>query len=130
LKGWGFNISGNGKKRTKEIQEELDSMELLEEQGALSDLQVKKKIEMMVEFLRLMEEEELYWYRRCYETWLLKGDNNSEFFHRIANGSKRRQTIFSLQDGDVLVQGEVMHLSLIIIFGLKKAKSVSKRTLS
>jgi hypothetical protein len=130
LKGWGFNISGNRKKRTKEIQEELDSMELLEEQGALSDLQVKKKIEMMVEFLRLMEEEELYWYRRCYETWLLKGDNNSEFFHRIANGSKRRQTIFSLQDGDVLVQGEVMHLSLIIIFGLKKAKSVSKRTLS
>jgi hypothetical protein len=130
LKGWGFNISGNRKKRTKEIQEELDSMELLEEQGALSDLQVKKKIEMMVEFLRLMEEEELYWYRRCYETWLLKGDNNSEFFHRIANGSKRRQTIFSLQDGDVLVQGEVMHLSLIIIFGLKKAESVSKRTLS
>jgi hypothetical protein len=129
LKGWGFNISGNRKKRTKEIQEELDSMELLEEQGVLSNLQVKKKIEMMVEFLRLMEEE-LYWYRRCYETWLLKGDNNSEFFHRIANGSKRRQTIFSLQDGDVLVQGEVMHLSLIIIFGLKKAKSVSKRTLS
>jgi predicted RNA-binding protein with EMAP domain len=129
LKGWGFNISGNRKKRTKEIQEELDSMELLEEQSVLSNLQVKKKIEMMVEFLRLMEEE-LYWHRRCYETWLLKGDNNSEFFHRIANGSKRRQTIFSLQDGDVLIQGEVMHLSLIIIFGLKKAKSVSKGTLS
>jgi hypothetical protein len=37
---------------------------------------------------------------------LLKGDNNSEYFHRVANGRKRRQTIFSLLDGDVSVQGD------------------------
>jgi hypothetical protein len=36
---------------------------------------------------------------------LLKGDNNTEFFHRIANGRKRRQTLFSLQDGGTTVVG-------------------------
>jgi hypothetical protein len=80
LKGWGYNLSGNRKRRTKKIQEELASLELLEEQGALSDLQVKKKIDLKVEFFMLMEEEELYWFRGCHETRLLKCDNNSEFF--------------------------------------------------
>jgi hypothetical protein len=56
----GYNIFGNRKRRAKEIHEELASMELLEEQGALCDLQIKKKIEMKVEFLRIMEEEELF----------------------------------------------------------------------
>jgi hypothetical protein len=79
---------------------------LFEEHGALSDLQIKKKIELKVKFFGLMEEEELYWFRRCHETWLLKCGNNSEYFHRIANGRKRRQTIFSLQDGVVSIQGD------------------------
>jgi hypothetical protein len=36
---------------------------------------------------------------------LLQGDNNTEFFHRIANGRKRIQTIFSLQYGSLDVVG-------------------------
>jgi hypothetical protein len=36
---------------------------------------------------------------------LLKGDNNIEYFHRIANGGKRKQTIYSLQNGDNIVEG-------------------------
>jgi hypothetical protein len=47
-----------------------------------------------------MDEEELHWYKRSYENWLLKGDNNTEFFHRIASGKRRKQTLFSLMDGD------------------------------
>jgi hypothetical protein len=35
----------------------------------------------------------------------LKGDNNTEFFHRIANGKKRKQTLFFLMDGDIHVVG-------------------------
>jgi hypothetical protein len=53
----------------------------------------------------ILDEEELYWFKRCNETWLLKGDNNTEFFHRIANGNRRKQSIFSLQDGDEVISG-------------------------
>jgi len=42
-----------------------------------------------------MEEEESYWYKRSNSMWLLKGDNNTAFFHRMANGKKGR-TRFSL----------------------------------
>jgi hypothetical protein len=37
---------------------------------------------------------------------LLKGDNNTEFFHRDANGKRRKQTIFTLKSGDRIVTGD------------------------
>jgi hypothetical protein len=77
FRGWGYNLSGIRKKRTKEIQEELATLEFLEEQESLSENQIKWKIELKVEFFHLMEEEELFWFKRCHETWLLKGDNNT-----------------------------------------------------
>jgi hypothetical protein len=77
FKGWGYNLSGIRKKRTKEIQEELATLEFLEEQGSLSESQIKRKVELKVKFFQLMEEEELFWFKRFHETWLLKGDNNT-----------------------------------------------------
>jgi hypothetical protein len=66
---------------------------------------VKKKVELKAELLHIFEEEELYWFKRSHENWLLKGDNNTEYFHRIANGEKRKQTIYFLKDGDQIVLG-------------------------
>jgi hypothetical protein len=39
------------------------------------------------------EEEEMYWFKRAHEKWLLEGDNNTEYFHMIANGRKRKNSI-------------------------------------
>jgi hypothetical protein len=41
--------------------------------------------------MRLIEEEELYWHKRSNENWLLKGDNNTGYFHRKANGKKKEK---------------------------------------
>jgi Skp family chaperone for outer membrane proteins len=34
-----------------------------------------------------------------------KGDNNTEFFHRVANGQRGKKTIISLQNGEEIIQG-------------------------
>jgi hypothetical protein len=65
----------------------------------LSSDQIRKGGILKAELLKILDEEELYWFKRCHETWLLKVDNNTDFFHRMINGRKRKQTIFSLQDG-------------------------------
>jgi hypothetical protein len=39
-------------------------------------------------------EEELYWHKRFNENWLLKGDNNTSYFHRKANGKKEKIPFF------------------------------------
>lgn len=35
----------------------------------------------------------------------MKGDQNTAYFHRIANGRKRKNTIHNLKDGDVNIEG-------------------------
>ena len=37
---------------------------------------------------------------------MLKGDCNTAFFHRVANGKKRKNTIFSLNHKDQVIEGD------------------------
>ena len=41
-------------------------------------------MDIQSQILLLLEEEELYWFKWSHEKWLHEGDNNTEFFHRIA----------------------------------------------
>jgi hypothetical protein len=87
----------------------------MEEENSLIAVQYMRKSELQYENMRLLEEEELYWYKRSHEEWLLKGDN-TEFFHRIANGKKRKNTIFSLQGEGGVVEGDENLVSLATNF--------------
>ena len=64
--------------------------------------------------VKLYEVEEIYWQKRGGEKWILQGDSNSSFFHKCANGRKRKKAIFSLEDRDkVLTEKEELkkHIS-------------------
>jgi hypothetical protein len=80
-------------------------LEELEERGPLSAAECENKIRWKAELLQILEDEELYWFKRRHETWLLRGDNNTKYFHLIANGRKRKQIIFSLKNGASTVRG-------------------------
>jgi hypothetical protein len=67
--------------------------------------QAKRKIQIQEELLHLLKKEEAFWKQRSKEQWLLQGDNNTGYFRRIANGSKRKRTMFSLKNGDENIQG-------------------------
>jgi mannosylglycoprotein endo-beta-mannosidase len=79
-----------GKKRNY-ISEELVQIESLEEAGTLNFEQLARKVWLLKEYLLLLDQEESYWVNRCHENWLLKGDNNTSYFHKIANGRKRKK---------------------------------------
>jgi hypothetical protein len=61
----------------------------MEEVNMLDGDQIRKKSLLMSKLLKMLEEEH-YWFKRCNESWLLKGDNNTKFFHRVANGRRRK----------------------------------------
>ena len=69
----------------------------MEELSCLSTKNLDKKTFIQTELQKIQEEEEEYWHKRSNLNWLLKGDNNTDYFHKIANGKKRKNTIFSLQ---------------------------------
>lgn len=78
----------------------------LEEENILTLEQIHSKATVQSEILKMLEDEELYWFKRSHSTWLHKGDNNTEFFHRIANGRKRKNTIIYLSDGVNKIEGD------------------------
>ena len=56
--------------------------------------------------MSLLDQEEAYWHKRCHEEWLLKGDNNTKYSHKIANGRKRKNTIISLDKDGLIIEGD------------------------
>ena len=50
----------------------------------------KRKMQLQREMLIMLEEEELYWFKRSHERWFHEGDSNTKFFQRIANGERGR----------------------------------------
>jgi mannosylglycoprotein endo-beta-mannosidase len=95
LKGWGQSLKGHTRKYKNILKGELEILEKEEEVRSLDADKLNRKTFIQSELLRLLEEEESYWHKRSNSMWLLKGDNNTAFFHRVANG-KKGTTLFSL----------------------------------
>jgi hypothetical protein len=88
-------LSTHTRKYKNILKGELEILEKEEEVRSLDADKLNRKTFIQSELLRLLEEEESYWHKRSNNMWLLKGDNNTAFFHRVANG-KKRKTLFSL----------------------------------
>ena len=107
-------MQGELRKKKKELQIELSTLEELEEISTLSRGQIMRKQWVICENLKLLEQEEVCWLQRSHETWLLKGDSNTEYFHKCANGRKRKNLVISLEkDGELMY---FRYLSLSILF--------------
>jgi hypothetical protein len=63
-------------------------------------------MQLINENLKLLDQEETYWFSRCHEQWLLKEDNNTSYFHRIANGRKRKNAVISLECDGSIIEGD------------------------
>jgi hypothetical protein len=88
------------------LRDELEILEKEEDEECLSANKLSRKTFIQTEMLRLAEEEESYWHKRSNSMWLLKGDNNTAFFHRMANRKKRKNTIFSLSHNEQIIEGD------------------------
>ena len=107
LKGWGLNLKGQVRRYKHLLQDELTKLEKREESSSLPADLLDKKTFIQTELQKLLEEEEEYWHKRSNLNWLLQGDNNTAFFQKVANGKKRKNTIFCLQkDEKSIVEDE------------------------
>jgi hypothetical protein len=94
LKGWGNSMKGHARKYRLTLNKELEEIEKLEKETILPTALLDRKTCIQAELFKIMEEEELYWHKRSNENWLLKGDNNTNYFHRKANGKKGKIPFF------------------------------------
>jgi hypothetical protein len=55
---------------------------------------------------QLLREEEVKWFQRAKTNKILKGDNNTKYFHMVANGKRRKTRIFRLEEDEGVIEGE------------------------
>ena len=78
---------------------------MLEEDGSLLPEQCVRKKLIQNELHLLYAEEELQWFQKSHQRWLLQGDQNSSYFHWVANGRRRKNNMLSLKDGEINIEG-------------------------
>ena len=54
--------------------------------------------------MKLLADEEIQWQRKGGESWLLEGDMNTGYFHKVANGRKRKMHISVLEQNDQMFE--------------------------
>ena len=87
-------MNGNFRKVKEELFRLAGELDIKAESQILSqqELDLKQSVnERITQFLR---EEEIKWFQRAKTKDMLEGDNNTKYFHMVANGKRRKTRIF------------------------------------
>lgn len=93
--------------RTKTtIPKEILQMDTLEEHQTLSPAQHELRKSLKSRLQQVIADEEILLKSRAKQHWLQEGDGNTKFFHASANGRRRENNIFAVEDAGHTIYGE------------------------
>jgi len=99
LKGWHIKHSGEQAKEKETLYDKLRELDNLANSNPLSPSEWALRYELEDKLELILQMEELHWQHRSSENWVLRGDSNTDFFHKFANG-RRRKNLISCLEGD------------------------------
>ena len=106
LRGWAKNENGNLNKEKEELFRLAKELDLVAESQVLSQKELDLKQKVNEKITQLLREEEVKWFQRAKTKNLLQGDNNTKYFHMVANGKRRKTRIFELEQEGELIKGQ------------------------
>lgn len=111
MTGWAKNQSGLYKIEKKRLIQLVNELDLKIESiiPDASDQTVKSEVGQKV--CHLLRPEEIKWALKAKVTKVVQGDDNTQFFHMIANGKHRMRKIVQLEQDEGIIIG---HKNLIL----------------
>jgi len=97
LRGWARHHHGVYKAQKENLQKVVTNLDTQAEIRNLSQGERDQLETARDDLIKLLREEELRFHQRAKATDVLLGDNNTRYFHMIANGKHRKKRIFSLE---------------------------------
>ena len=85
---------------------ELEVLNCKEQQGGLSSSELEHRGALLLDLDKLAHCEETSWRQKSRVLWLKEGDNNTKFFHKIANSNRRRNFMEKLEVGDTVFSSD------------------------
>lgn len=112
---------------------ELEDIDTKLEEGNTDENLMHRRLRTEAELEKLMEMDEIYWQQRGRgggERWVLEGDSNTNFFHLVANGRKRKKMITLLEhEGEEITEKEEIKQAICSyykqLFGMQPTRKVS-----
>ena len=105
LKKWNHQEFGNVGLKQKQLTGKLDDLNSKECGGGLSSAENALRENLRLELENLAHLDETSWRQKSRVLWLKEGDNNTKFFHKMANSNWRRNFIEKME-----VDGTTYHL--------------------
>ncbi len=90
----------------KAFSDEIQQLDTLEESQNLTLQQLDRRRQLKSHILKVVAEEEILWKARAKQHWLREGDDNTKFFHAMANGKRRENAINAVGDNGRLLYRE------------------------
>lgn len=93
--------------RTKKaISEGILQLDILEECQTLSPAQLDQRKLLKSQLQQVIADEEILWKSHAKQHWLQEGNGNTKFFHASANGRRRENAIFTVEDDGRTIYGK------------------------
>jgi hypothetical protein len=94
IRGWAAQINGEYKKKKSDLQNTICSLDVQAEVRDLNVEELECLSQARENLIKLLREEEIKYYQRAKEKHILLGDNNTRYFHMIANGKHRKSGFY------------------------------------
>ena len=106
LRGWAKHTLGIYKAEKERLLLLIQNLEVKAETSILDSSELETKIEAEMRLKKLLRKEELKWALRAKVRKIVQGEDNTQFFHMIANGNHRKKRIFQLEQDEGTIVGQ------------------------
>jgi mannosylglycoprotein endo-beta-mannosidase len=106
LRGWAQNLVSQNRRDKTNLLAKIDELDRKAETILLSPQEVELRHHLKGQLTKLLREEEIYWLQRSKATKLLQGDDNTKYFHMVANGRHRKTKIVQLEQEERTIVGD------------------------
>lgn len=114
LRKWNKEVFGNVQRRKEKLVLEIEDIQKNIEDNQ-SDALLAKEGELLKEFEIVLEQEEVIWFQKSREKWVIRGDRNTKFFHMSAIIRRRRNRVEMLKNNDNQWVSEAQELEEIAV---------------
>lgn len=105
MSSWNWSEFGHIESNLDKVKREIQAMEIQDAEGCLGDTDIAKLSSAYNLHSALLRQISLKWQSKSRLNWLLNGDLNTSFFHRVTQIKRRRNQI------NFLINGEGTHLT-------------------
>ncbi|XP_075655074.1 uncharacterized protein LOC142625274 [Castanea sativa] len=103
---WNCNEFGNVVRKKKELLEALKLLDAKEGVNGLFEVEIGERVVLRSQIQNLLSLEEVSWRQKSRMLCIKEGDNNTKFFHKMANSRRRYNHISMLEVNGVIYEDE------------------------